>query len=165
MPRLAPVTRATESEMSMPTTLEADVHVRFKGEALVRSGDSMRIGEIAARAGVSVRALRYYEEQGLLAPTRTSGGQRRYADGAVARVRWIQLLLGAGLPSGTIRDLLPCVESGDVTPEVLRRLAQERARIHQQVTELLTVRDRLDALIATAEKPGPGDQPLIPVSA
>jgi MerR family transcriptional regulator, redox-sensitive transcriptional activator SoxR len=142
--------------MSMPTTLDPDVDVRFKRAALLRSGDSMRIGEIAARAGVSVRALRYYEEQGLLSSTRTSGGQRRYADGAVARVRWIRLLLGAGLPSSTIRDLLPCVESGEVTPEVLLRLAQERARIHRQATELLTVRDRLDALIAAAEETGAG---------
>jgi DNA-binding transcriptional MerR regulator len=116
----------------------------------------VRIGEVAERAGVSVRALRYYEEQQLLEPQRTSGGQRRYADGAVQRVRWIQLLLGAGLPTRTIRELLPCVESGVVTADVLRRLGEERTRIDQQVTELVTVRDRLDALIATAEQPGPG---------
>jgi MerR family redox-sensitive transcriptional activator SoxR len=116
----------------------------------------VRIGEVAERAGVSVRALRYYEEQQLLAPQRTSGGQRHYADGAVERVRWIQLLLGAGLPTRTIRELLPCLESGVVTTELLRRLGEERTRIHEQVTELVTVLDRLDALIATAEQPGPG---------
>ena len=114
----------------------------------------MRIGELAAMAGVSVRALRYYEEQRLLTASRTSGGQRRYPDAAVERVRWIQLLLGAGLSSRTIHDFLPCVESGEVTPEVLRRLALERARIDHQVTELLTVRDRLDALIVAAEDAG-----------
>lgn len=36
----------------------------------------MRIGEVAAKAGVSVRALRYYEEQDLLDASRSSGGQR-----------------------------------------------------------------------------------------
>jgi DNA-binding transcriptional MerR regulator len=119
-------------------------------------GNARRGGDGVGSAGVSVRALRYYEEQQLLAPQRTSGGQRRYADGAVQRVRWIQLLLGAGLPIRTIRELLPCVESGVVTTDVLRRLGEERTRIDKQVTELVTVRDRLDALIATAEQPGLG---------
>ncbi len=50
----------------------------------------MRIGELAAKAGVSVRALRYYEEQGLLAATRTSSGQRTYPDTAVDRVLLVQ---------------------------------------------------------------------------
>lgn len=38
----------------------------------------MRIGEVAKKAGVSVRALRYYEEQDLLPAERSSGGQRQY---------------------------------------------------------------------------------------
>jgi len=45
----------------------------------------MRIGELAARAGVSVRALRYYEEQNLLASVRSPSGQRQYPDSAVDR--------------------------------------------------------------------------------
>ena len=47
----------------------------------------MRIGELATKAGVSVRALRYYEEQGLLASIRSPRGQRLYADEAADRVR------------------------------------------------------------------------------
>lgn len=43
----------------------------------------MRIGELAAKAGVSVRALRYYEEQNLLASERSPGGQRHYPHSAV----------------------------------------------------------------------------------
>ena len=40
-----------------------------------------RIGELAARAGVTTRTIRYYEELGLLPPARrTSGGARRYTD-------------------------------------------------------------------------------------
>ena len=38
----------------------------------------MRIGKVAERAGVSVRALRYYEEQGLVVPARGAGEQRDY---------------------------------------------------------------------------------------
>jgi DNA-binding transcriptional MerR regulator len=57
----------------------------------------MRIGELAARTGVSVRALRYYEEQELLAPERSTTGQRHYPDDAVDRVELIQQLYAAGL--------------------------------------------------------------------
>lgn len=71
----------------------------------------MRIGELAERAGVSVRSLRYYEEQGLLTSTRSASGQRHYTDYEVERVTFIQRLYAAGLSSRTITELLPCVDS------------------------------------------------------
>lgn len=117
----------------------------------------MRIGEVAARSGVSVRALRYYEEQQLLAAERSPSGQRHYPDSAVDRVRWIQMLYAAGLNSAAIVELLPCVHSGVVTPEVLVRLGAERDRIDRQVRELAATRDRLDAVIAAARDVAPAD--------
>ncbi|MFC7326602.1 MerR family transcriptional regulator [Marinactinospora rubrisoli] len=115
----------------------------------------MRIGEVAAKAGVSVRALRYYEEQGLLMPSRTPAGQRSYPESAVDRVRLIQHFYAAGLTSRAILELLPCIDSGAAAPEMLDRLAEERDRIDRQVQELLATRDRLDGVIAAAERPGP----------
>ncbi len=111
----------------------------------------MRIGELAAKAGVSVRALRYYEEQGLLAATRTSSGQRTYPDTAVDRVLLVQQLYAAGLSSRRILELLPCVYTGFATPHTLAVLAAERDRIDAQITGLAATRDRLDAVIAAAE--------------
>ncbi|MFD9659786.1 MerR family transcriptional regulator [Streptomyces mirabilis] len=110
----------------------------------------MRIGELASRVGVSVRALRYYEEQDLLASVRSPSGQRQYPDSAVDRVQLIQQLYSAGLPSRAILELLPCVETGDVTPALLDRLSAERDRIDTQVSTLVKTRDRLDAIITTA---------------
>ncbi|QFU92996.1 MerR family transcriptional regulator [Amycolatopsis sp. YIM 10] len=110
----------------------------------------MRIGELAKRAGVSVRALRYYEEQGLLASTRTAGGQRKYGEHAVRQVELIQQLYAAGLASRTISGLLPCVVSGEVTPELLDRLTAERDRIDGQLANLQQTRDRLDDIITTS---------------
>ena len=110
----------------------------------------MRIGELASRVGVSVRALRYYEEQDLLASARSPSGQRQYPDSAVDRVQLIQQLYSAGLSSRAIVELLPCVETGDVTPELLDRLSAERDRIDTQVSTLVKTRDRLDAIITTA---------------
>ncbi|MFF9202361.1 MerR family transcriptional regulator [Streptomyces sp. NPDC014986] len=112
----------------------------------------MRIGEVAAKAGVSVRALRYYEQQDLLHSTRSPGGQRRYPAGAVERVRLIQQLYSAGLPSRTVRRVLPFADSGEVPPELLELLAAERDRLDRQMTDLREVRDRLDDCITEARK-------------
>lgn len=110
----------------------------------------MRIGELAGRAGVSVRALRYYEEQRLLTSERSPSGQRHYPDSAVDRVRLIQELYRAGLPSKSIAEILPCIMTGPVTPALMERLTAERDRIDRQIGDLVATRDRLDAGITEA---------------
>jgi DNA-binding transcriptional MerR regulator len=116
----------------------------------------MRIGELASRSSVSVRALRYYEEQGLLKSERTPAGQRVYPEPATERVRLIQMLYAAGLSSRTILELLPCVEANVSTPESQARLSAERQRIDAQIAELTTVRNRLDEVIMKALDPAYG---------
>lgn len=112
----------------------------------------MRIGELAERTGVSVRSLRYYEEQQLLVPTRTTGGQRRYDEDAVERVALIQLLFQAGVGSRDVAAILPCVYSGTTSPDMVERLVVERARIDRQARELSATRDRLDDVIVQARE-------------
>jgi DNA-binding transcriptional MerR regulator len=107
----------------------------------------LRIGEVAARAGVSVRALRYYEEQGLLEAERSPSGQRRYAESAVDRVRLVQQLYAAGLTSKDVLEVLPCVHTGIATPEMLARLVEQRDGIDRQIAELTRARERLDEVI------------------
>jgi DNA-binding transcriptional MerR regulator len=116
----------------------------------VTRGDMMRIGELAARTGVGVRSLRYYEEQELLAAERSFSGQRHYPEGAVERVQLIQQLYAAGLSSKSIRDLLPRVVNGRATPDLLGGLSAERDRIDGQIRDLVRARDRLDTVIANA---------------
>lgn len=107
----------------------------------------LRIGDLAAQAGVSTRALRYYEEQDLLPAARTGGGQRFYPEAAVTRVRLIQDLFAAGLSSRSIAVLLPCVDAQQATPESMTILTTERDRIDRQIQDLTSTRDRLDAVI------------------
>ncbi|GAA3264512.1 MerR family transcriptional regulator [Nonomuraea helvata] len=116
----------------------------------------MRIGELAGRSGVSVRALRYYEEQGLLEADRSESGQRHYPESAADRVQLIQMLYSAGLSSRTIAELLPCVDAKVSTPQSRARLAAERDRIDAQIAALARTRDRLDAVIACAGSPASG---------
>ena len=71
--------------------------------AMISAGARMRIGEAAAAAGTTPRALRFYEQRGLLPePERTVSGQRDYSPSDVALVRTIRELLALGL---TVEDL------------------------------------------------------------
>ena len=116
----------------------------------------MRIGELAQQAGVSVRALRYYEEQQLLTSTRTSGGQREYAAGDVERVRFFQTLYAAGLSSRRIAELLPCMDTGTTTSQQRQMLDEERDRLDRRIQELVEARARLDEIrVAAEDRTGP----------
>ncbi|GAA3864809.1 MerR family transcriptional regulator [Streptomyces sedi] len=112
----------------------------------------MRIGELAARTGVSVRSLRYYEEQGLVTSARSASGQRHYTESAVDRVALIQRLYTAGLSSRTVAALLPCVDapSHRATDAALEKMARERDRISAHIDQLAATRDALDAVMETA---------------
>ncbi|MFI5908592.1 MerR family transcriptional regulator [Dactylosporangium sp. NPDC051541] len=107
----------------------------------------MRIGELAERAGTTVRALRHYEAEGLLTSARAANGYRRYPDSAVLRVRNIRELLATGFTIGDVRaflryldaDLPPVFGDGGTCAVAMRvagdRLADLRARI-ATLTEL-----------------------------
>jgi DNA-binding transcriptional MerR regulator len=120
----------------------------------------MRIGELSRRTGVSVRSLRYYEEQGLLRPLRRPSGYREYRDEDVAAVHGIRLLLGAGLSTATIAELLPCMsDDGDgMAPScagMLPDLQRERERLDEGVARLLAARTELDVLIEATSRLDP----------
>ena len=121
----------------------------------------MRIGEIAGQAGVSARALRYYEQQGLLTSERTLSGQRTYPESAVERVRLIQQFFTAGLPSRTILQLLPCVDTGHASPAAFELLQSERDRITAAMDDLAAARDALDRMIDIANHPTPEHCPAL----
>ena len=119
----------------------------------------MRIGELAHATGVSVRSLRYYEEQGLLASERSPSGQRHYPERAAERVGLIQQLFAAGLNSATMGELLPCILATSTrTAHLSERLQVERERIDRTIAGLILTRAALDAVIADSG-------PNVPVAA
>lgn len=114
----------------------------------------IRIGEVARGAGVSVRAVRYYEQQGLLTAERSPSGQRLYARDAVERVRFFQQMYAAGLNSRNIAELLPCVDSGHTDADQRTMLHAERDRIQAKLADLQVALERLDQIIeVTATDP------------
>lgn len=112
----------------------------------------MRIGEAAAAAGTTPRALRFYEQRGLLAPpARTAAGQREYTPGDVARVRLIRRLLALGL---TVEDLRECAErlhllDADPAPRCAAGAAgggivgRRIASLDAEISRLTSLRDTL----------------------
>lgn len=111
----------------------------------------VRIGEVAREAGVSVRAVRYYEQQGLLIPERSPSGQRLYRQNTVTLVRFFQQMFAAGLTSRRIAELLPCWDTGHTDAEQRAMLRAERDRIQAKVDDLNAALDRLDEVIAITD--------------
>lgn len=122
----------------------------------------MRIGELAAKTGVSVRALRYYEEQQLLASERSESGQRHYGENAVDRVQLIQQLYAAGISSAAILEMLPCVVTGVASPQVLATLRGHRSSVIRQIEDLQATLRRLDSVLAGAVKSHDSGVPCLP---
>jgi DNA-binding transcriptional MerR regulator len=130
------------------------------------TGDAgeLRIGEAAARVGVSSRTLRYYEELGLLTPSgRTPGGARRYTDDDIGRlehIRELQELMGFNLEEilevVRIEDRLaglraewlagrPPERRAEILAEAMRYNANLRARVEAKIARLDQFLERLDA--------------------
>jgi DNA-binding transcriptional MerR regulator len=103
----------------------------------------MTISQISARTGVSSRLLRYYEEQSLITPGRDRNGYRVYCDLGVERIEQIRSLLGAGLPTKVIKQVLPRLSGPGITAltddghhEVLAALCREAAALQHRIDEL-----------------------------
>ncbi|WP_214408604.1 MerR family transcriptional regulator [Sphaerisporangium fuscum] len=117
----------------------------------------MLIGELAGRAGATVKALRYYEEQGLLEPRRAPNGYREYDESAVARVRNIRLLLSVGLTGADVRAFLPCLDqevsdTGLICHASAQVIARRLADVEERMGALDVIRRRLTEVLVRAEK-------------
>lgn len=115
----------------------------------------MHISDLAARAGVTVRAVRYYESQGLVKPAREPNGYRTYTDQDVAVVREVKALLSLGLTAEQTYPFVDCLRAGndraDVCPASLQAYRSRIAELDDRIAELTTLRSRLTDLLADAE--------------
>lgn len=98
---------------------------------------------------MSTRALRYYEQRGLLTPRRRRNGYREYDASAVLRVLNIRALLAAGLNADSIRHMNACLdgspdEHGGVCTEAIAVYEQRLRVVRERVSALLEVQRRLE---------------------
>lgn len=102
----------------------------------------MKIGEVAAAAGVTVDTIRFYERRGVLPePDRRPSGYRDYPVDIVERLRLARSLQGVGLTLDEIVDALAAHDAGGATCDSERwRLDVALERIEQRIAELQAVR-------------------------
>jgi len=108
----------------------------------------MLIGDLADRAGLSAKAIRFYEQAGLLPqPPRTSGGYRDYPAGAVDRLAFIRHAQGAGFTLADIRGVLAVRDSGQAPCQHVTVLIGEHlAQVERRIAELTRTQDVLKDL-------------------
>lgn len=111
----------------------------------------LSIGELAKNTGVSVRAIRHYDNQGLLTSSRSCNGYRWFPQQAVAQVRQIQRLIVIGFTIAEIRSFPDCmrlIEGASLCPETLELRDEKLKKVEQQITELERQRARLMATLS-----------------
>lgn len=113
------------------------------------SDEELPIGAVSARSGLSVSAIRFYEDKGLVTSTRTAGGQRRYSRDVLRRLAFIQVAQRVGLSLDEIGEALATLPA-DAAPT--RRdwtdlSAAWRSRLDGRIRMLEALRDQLDSCI------------------
>ena len=113
------------------------------------SRDLIPIGEMARRTGLSVSAIRFYEDKGLVEPVRTGGNQRRFLRSDIRRLSFILIAQQLGLTLAEIDAVMRRLPHGR-TPNAKDWQAISgaiRDRIDAQIAQLERTRDRLDGCI------------------
>ncbi|KUO06811.1 MerR family transcriptional regulator [Streptomyces sp. DSM 15324] len=120
----------------------------------------MRIGELAARAGTTTRALRYYESRGLLPARRGKNGYRTYDESDLKLLRQIRTLQDFGFDLEEARPFVECLQAGhsegDVCPASLDVYRRKLAELDALIGELQSVRARIGVRLASVG----GEPPL-----
>jgi MerR family redox-sensitive transcriptional activator SoxR len=129
--------------------------------------DLLTVSEVAHRSGFAASALRFYEREGLLSATRTSGGQRRYQRNVLRRLAFIRAARNVGLSLEEVAAALATLpDSRNPTRADWSRLSRSwRGRLDDQIAALSKLRDGLDSCIGcgclslkTCAMSNPGDQ-------
>ena len=105
----------------------------------------MRVGELAEKAGKTVRALRFYEEMDLLRPVdRTKGGFRQYDEQALVRIQWIDRLQELGFSLRETREFLNSLRELPTGPAAMNELRVFYTQKLEQTREQMQRLERLE---------------------
>lgn len=117
--------------------------------ARLKPSDLLTIGEIARRTGLSVSAIRFYEDKRLIEPVRSGGNQRRFLRSDIRRLSFILIAQRLGLTLTEIEAELARLPQGRTpTARDWQAISQSiRAALDNRIAELTRTRDRLDGCI------------------
>ncbi|MGP4109382.1 MerR family transcriptional regulator [Streptomyces sp. 4N509B] len=120
----------------------------------------MRIGELAARAGTTARALRYYEARGLITARRDGSGHRTYGEDDLRLLRQIRLLKDFGFELEETRPFVECLRAGNPTgdccPASIEAYRSKLAELDACIEQLWEVRESIRERLARAESAAAG---------
>jgi MerR family copper efflux transcriptional regulator len=118
----------------------------------------MRIGELAQRVGTTSKALRFYEQAGLLPePERTPSGYRNYDESVLDRLRFVKAAQAAGLTLAEVRDVIAIREnSGRPCGHVVALLDTHAEDLDRRLAELQALREEVERLRVRARDLDPG---------
>ncbi|MBD8574141.1 redox-sensitive transcriptional activator SoxR [Pseudomonas syringae] len=109
----------------------------------------LSVGQLAARSGVAVTALHFYESKGLISSQRNAGNQRRYARETLRRVALIKVAQRLGIPLATIHAALEALPQGRTpTAEDWENLSRRwKTELDERIQRLTDLRDQLTGCI------------------
>jgi MerR family transcriptional regulator, copper efflux regulator len=112
----------------------------------------MRIGELATQAGISTKAIRYYEQIGILAPpARTAAGYRTYDETALRRLGFVRAAQAVGFTLGEIRQIIAFRDDGQAPcAHVTDLLRGHATNLDLRIRELQQLRGELRLLAERA---------------
>ena len=121
------------------------MNVPVRGKVKSVGGAAVRIGDLAAEAGITTKTLRFYEEAGLVPPPeRAANGYRDYEPAVLSRLDFIRRGRAAGLSLAQIREVIEVRDSGDAPCDHVHRVLTERlADVDRQIADLQLLRATL----------------------
>jgi DNA-binding transcriptional MerR regulator len=112
---------------------------------------TLSIGTVAERTGLTVSAVRYYDEIGVITSIGRVGGKRRFSESTVGRVNFIRRSRDAGFSLDEIRGILDDTQGGwrTIVDDKIVELTQRRRELDEMLVLLSEVRDCGCDIVAT----------------
>jgi MerR family redox-sensitive transcriptional activator SoxR len=137
-----------------PLSLQPQVKLRSRLKKTIKPNpvqisQELRVGEVAARSGVAVSTIHFYESKGLIKSWRNRGNQRRYPREVLRRIAVIKVAQRTGIPLTSIRKALKALP-GERTPTAddwKRISAAWRVELTDRIERLTRLRQQLDGCI------------------
>jgi DNA-binding transcriptional MerR regulator len=126
--------------------------------------NGLTIGELALRAGVTAKAIRFYEVKRVLPPPqRAANGYRLYGSDALERLTFIQRATGLGLTLAEIREIVAIRRGGRPPCAHVHRLLQDKAReLDAKLRDLIAMRREIGLSLAAWKRAPSGRAAICP---
>lgn len=122
----------------------------------------MNIGDVAKRAGLPPKTIRYYEDIGLVTPPRDTNGYRSFRDSDMHKLAFLGRARALGFTIEDCRNLLALWDDQDRASSDVRAIAQQHlTQIEQKIADLQSIRDTLSHLVRECAGDSRPDCPIL----